>query len=134
MFGVETDLAWSNIDGTTRTTCAVGCRTENTWLGTARGRIGYAMDRWMPFISGGAAFGDIRAHTPGFAGDRETNVGWTLGGGLEFALGGNWTAKGEYLYVDLGDVNCSPASCGGTGQTKVDFNTHIVRAGLNYRF
>jgi outer membrane immunogenic protein len=134
VFGVETDLAWSNIDGTTRAACPLGCRTENIWLGTARGRLGYAMDRWMPFISGGAAFGDIKASTPGFPGARENSVGWTLGGGLEFALAGNWTAKGEYLYVDLGDLNCSAANCGGAGQTKVDFNTHIVRAGLNYRF
>ena len=46
----------------------------------------------------------------------------------------NWTVKGEYLYVDLGDINCSVANCGGTGPTKVDFTSHLVRAGLNYRF
>jgi opacity protein-like surface antigen len=46
----------------------------------------------------------------------------------------NWTAKGEYLYVDLGDMNCPVAACGGAGNTRVDFNSHILRAGLNYRF
>jgi outer membrane immunogenic protein len=134
VFGVETDLAWTNLEGTTSVTCPLGCKTSNSWLGTARGRVGVAMDRWMPFLSGGAAFGDIKASTPGFAGDSESRVGWTLGGGAEFALAGNWTAKGEYLYVDLGDMNCSALNCGGVGRTKVDFTAHVVRGGLNYRF
>ncbi len=134
VFGVETDLAWTDINGSTSVTCPLGCSTSNGWLGTARGRLGYAIDRWMPFVSGGAAYGDIKASTPGFAGASDSNIGWTVGAGAEFALTGNWTAKGEYLYVDLGDVTCSAAACGGAGPTKVDFTTHIVRAGLNYRF
>jgi outer membrane immunogenic protein len=134
VFGVETDLSWSNMKGTAGAICAVGCRTENSWLGTARGRLGYAVDRWMPFVSGGLAYGDIKANVPGSPGESATNAGWTLGGGAEVALPGNWTAKGEYLYVDLGDMNCSAANCGGAGPTKVDFTSHIVRAGLNYRF
>ena len=134
VFGVETDLAWSDIKGSTNTNCVVPCRTSNSWLGTTRARLGYAADRWMPFVSGGAAYGDIKASIPGFTGSSDTNIGWTVGGGVEFALAGNWTAKGEYLYVDLGDVNCGIAGCGGAGPTKVDFTSHIVRAGLNYRF
>ena len=134
VLGVETDLAWTDINGRTRVTCPLGCTTSNNWLGTTRVRLGYAVDRWMPFVSGGAAYGDIKATTPGFAGTSDTTIGWTVGGGVEFALAGNWTAKGEYLYVDLGDVNCSPAQCGGAGNSKVDFTSHIVRAGLNYRF
>jgi outer membrane immunogenic protein len=134
VFGVETDLAWTDINGTTSETCPLGCKTENGWLGTARGRLGYAVDRWMPFVSGGAAYGDIKASTPGFAGESDTTVGWTVGAGAEVALAGNWTAKGEYLYVDLGDLNCSAANCGGAGPTKVDFTTHVLRAGVNYRF
>lgn len=133
VFGIETDLAWTNLEGTTSVTCPVGCTTSNSWLGTARGRLGYAIDRFMPFVSGGAAFGDIEASMPGFS-ESDNKLGWTLGGGAEFALAGNWTAKGEYLYVDLGEMNCSAASCGGTGTTKVDFNAHVLRGGLNYRF
>ncbi len=49
------------------TACPVGCKTSDTWLSTVRGRLGYAADRFMPYITGGAAFGDIRASTPGFA-------------------------------------------------------------------
>jgi outer membrane immunogenic protein len=119
VFGIETDLSWADINGTTNATCPLGCKTQNGWLGTTRGRLGYAVDRWMPFVSGGVAYGDIKASTPGFPGNSDTRVGWTVGAGAEFALPGNWTAKGEYLYVDLGDVN---------------FTSHIVRAGLNYRF
>jgi outer membrane immunogenic protein len=134
VFGVETDLAWTDIDGTTSETCPLECKTGNGWLGTARGRLGYAVDRWMPFVSGGAAYGDIKASTPGFAGDNDSNIGWAVGAGAEVAVAGNWTAKGEYLYVDLGDLNCSAANCGGAGPIKIDFTTHVVRAGLNYRF
>ncbi len=135
VFGVEGDLDWSSIDGTTNATiCATGCTTQNNWLSTVRGRLGFAYDRIMPFITGGVAFGDVEANRTGFSGETDTQAGWTLGGGVEFALPGNWTAKGEYLYVDLGDITCSTAACGGAGPTEVKFNSHLLRGGLNYRF
>ena len=60
VFGLEGDLDWSNIHGNTSNGICVGvtCETHNNWLATARGRVGYAFDRFMPFITGGAAFGD----------------------------------------------------------------------------
>jgi outer membrane immunogenic protein len=134
VFGVETDLAWSNIDGNTPAAFCAGCTTENNWLSTVRGRVGFAMDRVLPYITGGVAFGDIEAHVPGFSGDSSTEAGWTLGGGLEVALAANWTAKAEYLYVDLGSMSCSAANCAGLGSTEVEFQTHVLRGGLNYRF
>ncbi len=119
VWGVEGDGDWSNIKGsTTSTLCPLGCSTSNTWLATARGRLGYAADRWMPYITGGAAFGDIRASTPSFSGTSTNKTGWTIGGGVEVALVGNWTAKAEYLYVDLGDTNCG-LSCGLTANNNV---------------
>lgn len=134
VFGVETDLDWSNIKGSTGCGTGITCRVSNDWLGTARGRIGFAVDRFMPYVTGGLAFGDVNASATGFRGASDTRTGWTLGGGVEFALAGNWTAKGEYLYVDLGDFNCGRA-CGATaGPDRVEFRSHIVRAGLNYRF
>ena len=133
VFGVEGDIDWANINGTTNSACALGCKTGDDWLGTARGRLGYAADRFMPFITGGAAFGDIKTSTPGFAGATQTNVGWTVGAGLEFAIAQNWTAKAEYLYVDLGKFNCG-LSCGVTVTDNVSFTTNLVRAGVNYRF
>jgi outer membrane immunogenic protein len=131
--GVEGDIDWADINGTTNSACPFGCKTTDTWLSTVRGRLGYAADRFMPFVTGGAAFGDIRASTPGFAGASNTEAGWTVGAGLEFAIAGNWTAKAEYLYVNLGKFNCG-ISCGALATDNVSFTTNIVRAGVNYRF
>ena len=85
----------------------------------------------MPYITGGLAVGDIKADArwrP--ARTTQTKAGWTLGGGLEFAIAGPWTAKVEYLYADLGKSTCD--TC--LGGADVKFNTSIVRAGVNYRF
>jgi outer membrane immunogenic protein len=133
VLGLEGDVDWTDISGKTTAACAPGCKTKNSWLGTARGRVGYAFDRVMPYVTGGLAVGDIRASQPGFS-DEETRAGWTAGGGVEFAFAGNWSAKAEYLYVDLGDFNCG-LNCGnGTNPDKVKFQTHIVRGGVNVRF
>ena len=127
MFGLEGEPDWSNIRG--NSACGVGgvCETRNSWLGTARGRIGYAFDRFMPFVTGGAAFGDIKSSASAFGSSTSTKLGWTVGGGLEAALAGPWTAKVEYLYADLGR---------GTSLLGADtrFNTNLVRGGINYRF
>ena len=134
VFGVEGDLDWSNIKGGTSSGICTGtvCNTRNSWLSTARGRIGFAADRFMPYVTGGAAFGDIKADAAGFGSETKTRTGWTVGGGLEAAINGPWTAKIEYLYVDLGKGSCGAAVCG--VPTDVDFKAHVVRAGLNYRF
>ena len=59
--------------------------------------------------------------------------GFTWGTGIEAALDGNWSAKAEYLYVDLGDINCG-FGCGLLASDHASFSTHIVRGGLNFRF
>jgi outer membrane immunogenic protein len=133
VWGLEGDADWSNIKATTTVNCPAGCQTSNTWLSTVRGRVGYAADHWLPYITGGAAFGDIKATTPGFGGSDTTNLGWTVGAGLEYAFAGPWTAKIEYLYVDLGSTNCGLA-CGPTTTDNVNFRTNIVRGGINFRF
>jgi outer membrane immunogenic protein len=133
VLGVEGDIDWSGIRGsTTSAGCLAGCTTSNSWLSTVRGRLGYAAGRFMPYITAGGAFGDINASSPGLAGGNTTNAGWTAGAGLEFAIAGNWTAKAEYLYVDLGRFNCG-VGCGGTTDN-VAFNTNLIRGGINYRF
>ena len=107
VFGLEGDIDWTNIKATfTNINCPSGCETKNTWLETVRGRVGYAWDRVMPYVTGGLAVGDIQATPLGFASVNETKLGWAVGGGVEAALTGNWTAKLEYLHVDLGHVNC----------------------------
>jgi outer membrane immunogenic protein len=129
VWGAEADIDASWIKGTDATLC---CETKNDWLATARGRIGYAFDRWLPFLTGGAAFGDIKMTPVGFPAETSTKIGWTAGGGLEYAFQGAWSAKVEYLYVDLGKASCSVATCGVAND--VTFKTSIVRGGINYHF
>ncbi len=134
VFGVEADINWADFKGGfTSAACPFGCSTQTDWFGTVRGRIGYAVDRVMPYVTGGLAFGDVGANINGFAASGDTNFGWTVGAGLEGALAPNWTAKIEYLYMDLGGVNCGALLCGPVA-SNIDFTTHIVRAGLNYKF
>jgi outer membrane immunogenic protein len=133
--GLEGDIDWTNIKGSTASAgCFSGnCSSENTWLGTARGRLGYAFDRVMPYVTGGAAFGDVQANQPGFTGMTNTQLGWTVGAGVEFAIANNWTAKVEYLHYDLGSFNCGVA-CNGFASDNVSFNANVVRGGVNFRF
>lgn len=134
VLGLEGDVDWSNLKGTnTSAGCPLGCTTNDTWLSTVRGRLGYAFGGIMPYVTGGLAVGDINASTPGFPGASTTNAGWTAGGGLEFALPGNWSVKAEYLHVDLGRFNCG-TSCGPTATNNVSMHDDVVRAGLNYHF
>jgi outer membrane immunogenic protein len=133
VFGLEGDIDWADVKGTfANAACPTGCQTKSGWIGTARGRLGYAFDRVMPYITGGAAFGDVQANQGGFPGNSDTKVGWTVGAGVETAIYANWTAKLEYLYADLGHVNCGAGAC--SVPTHVDFRTSMVRAGLNFRF
>jgi outer membrane immunogenic protein len=133
VLGVEGDVDWSNIKGRTFIGCPLGCQTDNSWLATVRGRVGYAFDRFMPYVTGGIAFGDVHARTPGFAGASSTETGWAVGGGVEFTISMNWKAKAEYLYVDLGKFNCGLA-CGAVVPNNVSWRSNIGRFGVNYRF
>jgi outer membrane immunogenic protein len=133
VFGVEGDMDWSGFNGTNTTAgCPGGCSTSNNWLSTVRGRVGYSVDRFLPYVTGGLAVGDIRAAAPGFTGADVTNAGWTLGAGLEVALPGNWSAKAEYLRVDLGRFNCT--GCSAAPADNVSLQENVFRAGVNYRF
>jgi outer membrane immunogenic protein len=132
VFGVEGDVDWSGLSGRNTTPgCPGGCTTSDSWLSTVRGRIGYAFDRVMPYATGGLAVGDIRASAAGLAGGSTTNAGWTLGGGVEVALPGNWSAKAEYLRVALGGFNCT--GCG-VPTNNVSLQENVFRAGVNYHF
>ncbi len=126
VFGLEGDGDWSDIRGSAPC-AATTCSFRNDWLATARGRLGYAFDRFLPYITGGAAFGNIHNTIAGFGSSDQSRAGWTLGGGLEYGLSGPWSIKAEYLYVDLGH--------GGTvAGSNADFKTNLVRVGVNYRF
>jgi outer membrane immunogenic protein len=132
VWGLEGDIAWSNVKGDTNCGLGLTCETSNKWFATARGRVGYAFDRFMPYITGGAAFGDVEAKVNPLAlSASETRVGWTAGAGLEYAFLGNWTAKIEYLYVDLGSFGTTFTA---PVPNNVSFKGNVVRAGLNYKF
>jgi outer membrane immunogenic protein len=154
---------------------SIGTETQVTrnldYLATVRGRVGFAVrPEALLYLTGGLAFGRASqtvTHTQyanwagssrfpadtdafGYASSQfgSTRVGWAAGGGVEWAFRGNWSAKVEYLYYDLGSVRSSgllafdtnaipgPGS-GGTGLVTIEsssrFNGHILRAGLNYR-
>jgi len=133
VWGLEGDLDWTDVSDSVP--CgAFNCTTKNTWLATARGRVGYAFDRWMPYLTGGAAFGRVEASSanPAAVGASHTMGGWTVGAGVEVAVLGNWTAKVEYLYADLGKFDCNTAC--GAFPDNVSLTQNIIRFGVNYRF
>ncbi len=123
---MEADLDWSGMKGDV--TCPGGtCTTKNDWLGTARARLGYGgWNNWLPYITGGAAFGDIKAENP--AGTSASKDQGRLDRGprprIRAAL--ELSVKLEYLYADLGSFDCG-ATCGATPDD-VTFKTNIVRA------
>jgi outer membrane immunogenic protein len=143
----------------TTTTTTTGTFDEKlSWLSTLRGRIGVLpTDRVLLYVTGGLAVGEVKATSgvttatsvtqtfgtpPGptsvsaLAGASSTRAGWTIGAGIEGAIGGNWTAKLEYLYVDLGNVNDTFAGGGAFAPltTSSHVTDNILRAGVNYRF
>jgi outer membrane immunogenic protein len=112
------------------------------WFGTVRGRVGYAFDRWLPYLTGGWAYGHgelsgtstIGATTTTFSASQDYS-GWTVGGGLEWAFSGRWSAKAEYLYIDFGDGPTVTANGAGTlAVVSGKMTDNIARLGVNYRF
>jgi outer membrane immunogenic protein len=147
--GIEGDIDWSDIKGNLTSTALCGggatCtfQTENDWLGTIRGRVGYAWDRVLFYGTAGGAFGNIKPQLTVVSAGGTTAVqsdssefGWTAGAGVEVALAENWTARVEYLFVDLqnGTLSCAATTCGTAISAPVSFETSLVRAGLNFKF
>jgi outer membrane immunogenic protein len=132
--GIEGDVGWSSIKGSTSVAgCGTACETSNDRLATIRGRFGYAFDRFLPYLTGGVSLGKIEGTIAGGGSIKSNNIGWTAGGGLEYAFVDNWSVKAEYLYTDLGKVTCE-AICSGAAPFELTFKTNLVRGGLNYRF
>src|SRR5438552_1372233 len=139
-----TCLPGTGIPGIPAITGIVTYQNKLPWFGSFRGRLGFTpADRWLLYVTGGLAYGEVTTSETSnvngavvaFSTDR-TKLGWTVGGGVEAALWSNWTAKHEYLYIDLGTVNdvligIAPITPIVTSSRVTD---PIVRAGLNYRF
>ena len=120
------------------------------WFATLRGRLGATVTPGaLAYVTGGLAVGEIMTAGTvfGFDGDgnpvntivgsHNTKAGWTVGGGIEGRLTGNWTAKLEYLYLDLGTVSTVPAPAM-NATVATAFNSrvtdNVVRVGVNYKF
>jgi outer membrane immunogenic protein len=103
------------------------------WSGAVRARAGYAFDRFLPYIAGGVAFGDVKnsgtINGIGFS-ESKTLTGWTVGGGVDYAATDNLIVRLEYRYTDYGDKNID---FGGLS-VKNDFKTNEVRLGVAYKF
>src|SRR6202158_5926196 len=97
VFGVEGDIQATGANDT-----FAPWKFSNPWFGTVRGRAGYALSNILFYGTGGLAFGELRGETFGLS-ESHTNAGWTAGVGAEFGFAPDWSAKIEYLYVDLSD-------------------------------
>jgi len=123
VLGVEGDGDWAKQGGSV---------TRSDWIATVRGRAGYALDRILLYATGGVAPANRQSGLGGnYPFTDATQVGWTAGAGVEVALAQNWTAKFDYLFVDLGNQPCPGASCGGNTIPLVE---NLFRVGINYKF
>lgn len=121
VYGVETDFQWSNANDV-----IFSSKFSNSWFGTVRGRLGYAMNNVMIYGTGGFAYGNIELEIAGLSESR-SSYGWTLGAGAEVGLTPNWTAKVEYLYFDLANRTFFTGTSHG-------MESSLMRAGVNYKF
>jgi outer membrane immunogenic protein len=139
VFGVEGMFNWADADGSHTSVAALTQSTETNWLANATARVGYAFDRSLLYVKGGAAWID-QSHeaTVGgvlFGTGDHTRSGWTVGAGWEYAFAPNWSAKIEYNYMDFG--NKSPTFCsaaGACGVFNIDQTAQVALFGVNYRF
>lgn len=141
VLGLEADLQYADVSGSNGMPPSFLFETNTLkWLGTARGRIGYAFDRFMPYLTGGFAFGKnefelVDVQTTTRITEARTHTGWAFGGGVEFAVRDAWSVKIEYLHVNLGDKGGyfqNVVVPGGSLTADLEFD--LVRGGLNYRF
>ena len=162
VFGVEADIESFRLRGTANTgpvaypsgggdTVTLISNGSTNWLATARGRLGIASPGWLVYVTGGAAFTDLRGNfsfSDAAYGITETAsvsgtvTGYTVGGGIETKLSQQWSVKAEYLYVKFPSLSTSGILGVGlfapqafqTFTHSIDLSANIVRVGLNYHF
>jgi outer membrane immunogenic protein len=133
VLGLEADFQGT---GQSQTQTVPGVATLDTrvrWFGTVRGRLGYAADRALFYVTGGLAYvnsGVTLTTAAGQSTDSGTKAGYALGGGIEYAFAGPWTAGLEYLYVDTGSRSVTV----GAVNDSIKIRENILRAKINYRF
>lgn len=145
LFGIEGDLGYlgtkRNFDDFDEIP-AFNVGVKSTWYSTLRGRLGYVTGPSLLYVTGGAAWVRLE-ETAGTAAatvvSKSTETGWTAGVGIETKLSRSWTAKTEYLYIDVGSNSfggvADPASTfGATQAVTFDNQFHVIKTGLNYKF
>ena len=148
VFGIEGDASWVSEVGTNPddgplvdpTFVAFTSSTRETWLVTARGRFGYAVDNLLFYGTGGYAGAGVEAAIKDSAtnalivSSSGTRNGWTAGGGLEWGFAPNWSAKFEWLYMKFDSKGFNPLGLADGVRGSVPLDDNVVRAGINYRF
>ncbi|MCK0196698.1 outer membrane beta-barrel protein [Ancylobacter sp. 6x-1] len=107
-------------------------------FGTIRARLGYAFDRLMPYVTGGAAWANAKVSASGSINGipvysdsvSDTYWGWSAGAGVEYALSSNWSVRAEYIYADFGSPDLGRAY----RSQDHDFSIQAARLGVNYKF
>ena len=138
--GLESDISFADVKGSALNVgiapCSIqGCEAKLNWFSTGRARLGYAIGNLLPYLTGGVALGGVKGSADnGACGNipcfyDETRWGWTVGGGLEYRLYGNWSLKAEYLYLNLGKPSFTSPFV-----LPTDFAVNIVRGGVNLHF
>ena len=122
VFGGETDLQISGADDT-----FAPWKFSNPWFGTLRGRAGYAVNNVLFYGTLGLAYGGVRGEVVGLS-ESKTHIGWAAGAGVEVGLNPAWSARAEYLYIDLSDRAYTI-----TG-VKNGVESNLLRFGVNYHF
>ena len=122
VFGGETDLQITGADDT-----FAPYKFSNPWFGTLRGRAGFALNNILFYGTLGLAYGGLKGEIGGLD-ESKTHLGWAGGLGMEVGFTPNWSAKVEYLYMDLSNRAYSI-----TGVTN-GFETNMLRLGVNYHF
>jgi outer membrane immunogenic protein len=122
VYGLETDLNLSGADAT-----VAPFEFSNPWFGTVRGRGGVAIGNVLVYGTAGFSYGDLRADSAGLT-ESHAEVGWTAGAGVEVDFSHRWSAKAEWLYLDL--IDRSFAVSGNNN----GLATNLLRFGVNYHF
>lgn len=137
VFGVEGSASWADLTGShVEVGTGLNDRSRVDFLGTVTGRVGWAWDRTLLYVKGGAAVADDEYRTTTAAGALfnradHSRWGWLVGAGVEWAFAPSWSAKLEYNFMDFGRENVNFT---GGFTTAIDQQVHVVKAGINYRF
>jgi outer membrane immunogenic protein len=123
---------WSLHSGGTKTTVDdfIPTSFDISWNGAVRGRAGYAVGRFLPYVAGGVSFGEYRFRLDGGASHRSTRAGWNIGAGIDYAVTDKITLRGEYRFTDFGSDKFSFEGV----PSEVDLKTNDILLGVAYNF